>query len=64
MTGVYLQNKIDEQNAKSGKPDIFKSEDPKVKDIDAAIERARSRKQAEISAQPLPGKSDSGIKNG
>lgn len=48
VTGVYLQKQIDEQKSKSGKPDIFKTTDPKVKDLDAAIEKARSRKQPEI----------------
>jgi hypothetical protein len=47
-TGVYLQKKIDAQQAKSGKPDIFKTTDPKVKDIDAAIAKARSRQQPAV----------------
>lgn len=51
VTGVYLQKQLDAQKAKSGKPDIFKTTDPKVKDIDAAIEKARSRKQVEITEQ-------------
>ncbi len=51
-TGVYLQKKIDAQQAKSGKPDIFKSKDPKVKDIDDAIEKARRQKQPEVTAKP------------
>jgi|GEM_PF-3317457 len=60
VSGVYMQKKIDAQKAKSGKPDIFKSTDPKVKEIDAAIEKARSRKQAEMHAPPLPGNSGVG----
>ncbi|MBU1438285.1 MAG: hypothetical protein KJ930_15350 [Gammaproteobacteria bacterium] len=52
MTGVYQQQKIDAEKAKSGKPDIFKTTDPKVSEIDQAIEKARRRKLLEKSDQP------------
>lgn len=52
VTGVYMQKQIDAQKAKSAKPDIFKSTDPKVKELDAAIEKARNRQQPNMSAQP------------
>lgn len=64
VSGVYLQKQIDEQKAKSGKPDIFKTTDPKVKDIDAAIEKARSRKQVEMTKPPLPSERGAGAQNG
>lgn len=46
-TGVYMQKQIDKQKAKSAKPDLFKDKDPKVTQIDQAIEKARSRKFAD-----------------
>jgi hypothetical protein len=64
VSGVYLQKQIDEQKAKSGKPDIFKTTDPKVKDIDAAIEKARSRKQVEMTKPLLPSERGAGAQNG
>jgi hypothetical protein len=64
VSGVYLQKQIDEQKAKSAKPDIFKTTDPKVKDIDAAIEKARSRKQVEATVPSWPNGRDAGANNG
>ena len=64
VSGVYLQKQIDAKKAKSGKPDIFKTTDPKVKDIDAAIEKARSRKQVEMTEPSLPNGRGAGANNG
>lgn len=46
-SGVYMQKQIDKQKAKSAKPDLFKNKDPKVTQIDQAIEKARSRRLAD-----------------
>ena len=46
-SGVYMQKQIDKQKAKSAKPDLFKNKDPKVTQIDQAIEKARSRKHVD-----------------
>ncbi|OBP14990.1 hypothetical protein A5320_06195 [Rheinheimera sp. SA_1] len=57
ITGVYMQKEIDEQKAISAKSDIFKSNDPKVKQLDQAIEKVRHRSQLESainSEQPSP----------
>lgn len=59
VSGVYLQKQIDEKKAKSGKPDLFKTADPKVTEIDAAIEKARSRNQIETPAPSSP--TDKGV---
>lgn len=42
-TGLYLQNKIDEEQEKSARPDPFKQTDPTVQKLDAAIEKARQQ---------------------
>ncbi len=47
-SGIYMQQQIDAKKAKSAQPDIFKTTDPKVKDIDQAIENARRRTLPEV----------------
>lgn len=42
-TGLYLQDKIDEEKEKSARPDPFKQADPTVQKLDAAIEKVRNQ---------------------
>lgn len=46
-SGVYMQKQTDKEKAKSAQPDLFKTKDPKVQQIDQAIEKARSRKHVD-----------------
>lgn len=52
-TGLYMQNKIDEAQEKSARPDPFKQADPTVQKLDAAIKKARQQ-QAAVE-KPAPG---------
>lgn len=47
-TGIYQQQQIDKQEEKSGKTDAFKKNDPKVKALDEAINKARAKQRGDI----------------
>lgn len=47
-TGIYQQQQIDKQKEKSGKTDAFKKNDPKVKALDEAINKARAKQRGDI----------------
>ncbi len=51
-SGIYQQQQIDKQQEKSGKTDPFKKKDPKVTAMDEAINKARGKKQGDISSLP------------
>jgi len=42
-TGLYQQDKIDQEKEKSARPDPFKQADPTVQKLDAAIEKVRNQ---------------------
>ncbi len=47
-SGIYQQQQIDKQKEKSGKTDPFKKNDPKVKALDEAINKARAKQRGDI----------------
>lgn len=42
-TGLYLQDKLEQDKARSARPDPFKQTDATVQKLDAAIEKARQQ---------------------
>lgn len=49
-SGIYQQQQIDKQQEKSGKTDPFKKNDPKVKALDEAINKARAKQGGDIQS--------------